>query len=249
MKRKSRFFRTATCLACFFVGLMGSVVAQATFDLASATGTGNGWSWQDSVLLVNDGANITITGTVNDGRRIVVDTNATVSITLQNVSITGLAIVHSPLLLNDGATVTLTIEGENMLTAGDWGAGVQAPEGTTLIINGIEGSLSANGGDYGAGIGGTYIHSAGNITINSGIVTATGGIGGAGIGGGDAEIGGVVLPFIYLKNYEGRITEIPFVDGTISISETKILIDIPKYHFEFDYDDIEKLYFKNKKSL
>ena len=44
--------------------------AQATFDLAAGTGTGAGWTWEDPVLTVNNGANITITGQVSNGRRI-----------------------------------------------------------------------------------------------------------------------------------------------------------------------------------
>jgi hypothetical protein len=107
--------------------------------------------------------------------------------------------------------------------------------------------LAAKGGDYGAGIGGAHIYSGGNITINSGAVKATGGIGGAGIGGGDGEIGGTILSFLYLEDKDGLITEIPFVDGTLTITETQILVNIPKYHYEFDYYEIEKFYFKNKK--
>jgi hypothetical protein len=44
--------------------------------------------------------------------------------------------------------------------------------------------LQAQGGMYGAGIGGGYMNSGGNVTINGGNVTAQGGMYGAGIGGG-----------------------------------------------------------------
>jgi hypothetical protein len=56
-------------------------------------------------------------------------------------------------LLNDGANLTLTIIGDNTLIAGNDCAGIQAPYGTTLTIDGA-GSLKANGGGFGAGIGG-----------------------------------------------------------------------------------------------
>ncbi|MBR4208455.1 MAG: Ig-like domain-containing protein [Lachnospiraceae bacterium] len=52
-----------------------------------------------------------------------------------------------------------------------------------LILDG-EGSITATGGYYGAGIGGGYQGAGNNITINGGVVTATGGPSGAGIGGG-----------------------------------------------------------------
>ena len=38
--------------------------------------TGDGWTWVDPVLTVNDGANITITRQVDNGRRIQVAENA-----------------------------------------------------------------------------------------------------------------------------------------------------------------------------
>jgi len=127
--------------------------AQATFNLETGTGTGTGYTWSNPILTINNGATITITGTVSDGRRIEVAANASVNITLDNVSITGLADNQSPLLLNDGATVALTIEGVNTLTAGNNCAGIQAPDGTTLTIGGT-GFLTATGGNFGAGIGG-----------------------------------------------------------------------------------------------
>jgi len=43
--------------------------AQATFNLAAGTGTGAGWTWNDPVLTINDGANITITGQVKETRK------------------------------------------------------------------------------------------------------------------------------------------------------------------------------------
>ena len=125
---------------------------------------------------------------------------------------TGLQANESPLALNAGANVRLEIRGTNVLTAGDCPtytgadnncAGISAPGGyngpyaaavigTTLSIDGT-GTLTATGGDLGAGIGGSGYRSStnggGTITINSGAVTAIGGDGGAGIGGGGAPAG------------------------------------------------------------
>ena len=52
-----------------------------------------------------------------------------------------------------------------------------------------EGKLTANGGDYAAGIGGSFARSGSDITITGGEVNANGGICGAGIGGGQRGSG------------------------------------------------------------
>ena len=84
------------------------------------------------------------------------------------------------------AQVNLTLTGENVLTSGGSKAALNVPANATLIImEGSSGSLVANGGYKGAGIGGDNNQSAGVITINGGTIIATGGgYGGAGIGSG-----------------------------------------------------------------
>ncbi|MDR2990773.1 MAG: immunoglobulin domain-containing protein [Burkholderiaceae bacterium] len=175
--------------------------AASTFDLSSAPGSpissaDYNWDPGTKVLTVNDGADITITGATSDGTRIEVAASATATITLDNASIDLSALPsptlnESPLLLDAGANVTLTIEGNNLLQGGSRGgalshaAGIGAPAGTTLTINGT-GTLTANGGYSSAGIGGDgTTGTGGDITIDSGTVIAQGGyMGGAGIGGG-----------------------------------------------------------------
>ena len=61
--------------------------AQATFNLETGTGTGTGWIWNDPVLTVNDGANITITGAVSNGRRIDVAVQKNIRIESKKCSI------------------------------------------------------------------------------------------------------------------------------------------------------------------
>ena len=96
-----------------------------------------------------------------------------------------------------GATVNLTLVGNNVLRSGSGRAGLEVPNGSTLIITTAStGSLAATGGS-GAGIGGGSGRSGGNITINGGTITANnsdGGVGGsgAGIGGGNNGSGGTV---------------------------------------------------------
>jgi hypothetical protein len=63
-------YQKITALALFFFAFTATTHAQATFNLATGIGTGTGWTWNDPVLTVNDGANITITGQVSNERRI-----------------------------------------------------------------------------------------------------------------------------------------------------------------------------------
>ena len=103
---------------------------------------------------------------------------------------------------------TIELDGDNKLKSGGYNAGLEKNEreskGTLTIKDdkGKDGSLTAEGGDGGvgigggAGIGGGYESGAGNIEITGGTVEAVGGEGAAGIGGGvygtghDIEISG-----------------------------------------------------------
>ena len=97
---------------------------------------------------------------------------------------------------------TIELDGDNELKSGSNNAGLeknkQESKGTLTIKDdkGKDGSLTAEGGEGGAGIGGGYESGAGNIEITGGTVEAVGGEGAAGIGGGvygpgrDIEISG-----------------------------------------------------------
>jgi hypothetical protein len=149
------------------------------------------WNFNNNIITVNNGANLEITGTVNNGRRIVVAANATAIITLKDASITipNSPQYLSPLSLNSGARLTLIIEGENYLKAADSSSGIQVPSGTSLTIDGT-GSLTA-AGTSGAGIGGSNQNSTcGTVTIEGGTITSIGDRWGAGIGGGFYDGGG-----------------------------------------------------------
>ena len=97
---------------------------------------------------------------------------------------------------------TIELDGKNELKSGGGSAGLEKNDhessGKLTIKDdkGKDGSLTAEGGDGGAGIGGGYESGAGNIEITGGTVKAVGGAGAAGIGGGvygtghDIEISG-----------------------------------------------------------
>lgn len=90
---------------------------------------------------------------------------------------------------------TLILDGTNYITttAERFPAILPGGSGTTLTIQG-SGSMTANGGQYAAGIGtGSYesgLYTCGNIVIKSGTITATGGENSAGIGCGNNGICG-----------------------------------------------------------
>ena len=174
--------------------LMGNVWAQSsetTIDMADNAPpiNGEGWTFANNVFTILDGANVIITGTNANQRRIEVAANATANITLNGVIIQNLGSNQSPLLLNNGANVILTIEKENTLTAGIGGAGIQTTN-ATIIIDGTGRLITAGGGNGptgssgGAGIGGGNNGAGGNIVINGGVVEAWGNNGAQGIGRG-----------------------------------------------------------------
>ena len=89
---------------------------------------------------------------------------------------------------NSDNSSTLEIKGDGSLTAtgGENGAGIGASWNNigSRNITIAGGSVTAKGGERAAGLGGGYQGSGENITIAGGTVTATGGQEGAGVGGG-----------------------------------------------------------------
>ena len=102
----------------------------------------------------------------------VVNRNVTID---ELVTVTG----NVRLILTDGTTLTVNggIGGINVAKGNSFSVYAQSVGENT-------GRLTANSGDWGAGIGGGNGKAAGTITIHGGEVTANGSKGGAGIGGG-----------------------------------------------------------------
>ncbi|MCL2694573.1 MAG: hypothetical protein FWE60_05665, partial [Oscillospiraceae bacterium] len=76
---------------------------------------GTDWSFDGTILTISDGADIEVTGSVSNGRRIVVEAG-TADVTLNGVTISGLGNNQSAITLNTGATLNLTLTGSNELT-------------------------------------------------------------------------------------------------------------------------------------
>ena len=126
---------------------------------------------------------IVLTGELSGNCAISISDGATV--TLNNVKIVG---EHNNSYQWAGITcegdATIILEGDNTVKGfyEDY-PGIYIAENHTLTIDGT-GTLKASSNGYGAGIGGGYGKSCGNIIINGGTITATGGDYAGGIGSG-----------------------------------------------------------------
>lgn len=150
---------------------------------------------------------ITIVGTNTANNKVVVKDGVIAKIILKNVAISNAD--ESPFQLLGSSEVELTLSGTNTLTCSNTSyymgtcAGLYVASTASITIaaetDDTTDSLTANGGIYGAGIGGSFIsfnddseNAAGVINIDSGEVTPTGGYYAAGIGGGYRGNGGEI---------------------------------------------------------
>ena len=172
-------------------------VSQGTLrapDLTVLGGTEDtDYTYLGGVLTLKTSTPLTVSGSTATNK-IMVESGVTANITLSgaDIDVSGTSDACA-FELQGTANVTLTLAGgtSNCLTSDINYAGLQVPENAALTISGT-GELTANGGDYGAGIGGGGYGGGGAITINGGIVTANGSVLGAGIGGGHHGNGGAV---------------------------------------------------------
>lgn len=159
----------------------GSIEITATANAEGGTTqtvSQGGSSAEDSNPTITSNGNQTgntITIKADDG------TTANVTIKDTNIS-TGSAAIKT----EGKGNVNLNVEGTNNVTSGAQHAGVEKSNEGNLTIGSESGNgkLTANGGMYGAGIGGGARGDGTDITISGGEVTANGGINSAGIGGG-----------------------------------------------------------------
>lgn len=148
---------------------------------------------------ITQGGNYTIEGTGQSTSNTISVTgnNIKATITLHNVNIDVSNRSWQAAFLaknNDQSKVHLTIilKGTNSLKSGKFEAGLiwnNSDNNSKLEIKG-DGSLYAAGGEYGAGIGGSYEQEGKNFTITGGNVKAAAGWGAADIGGGESGLGG-----------------------------------------------------------
>ena len=171
-KRKQPMKKLLTTIAAAIGIAVGSATALAdSINLSEVTAD----------TIVADGT--TLTGTLGERVKISIADGATV--TLDGVVINGANDEDcgwAGIICEGGATIIL--KGANTVKGFyEEYPGIYVPEGKTLTIKG-DGSLDASSNGYGAGIGGGYNISCGNIAIEGGNIVATGGYLATGIGGG-----------------------------------------------------------------
>ena len=179
---KGRFWRKALAAALALLIVSGSTPIQPlsqVFEDIAITASAEGTTVDLSSLTGNY--------TAQDGNVLTGSTSGTVTIA-NNANIILSDAEIGGIVCEGSATITLA--GTNSVTGAYLKAGIQiGGSGTTLTIKG-DGSLTANGGYWSAGIGLSAIFnydnnvSSGDIIIEGGTITATGGEWGAGIGTG-----------------------------------------------------------------
>jgi hypothetical protein len=151
------------------------------------------WVISTGDLVIGSGGEYAVSGSTTS-HTISVNTSDAVTITLDNVSI-DVSAASGETAFDSGGNVTLYLIGSNTLKSSASQPGVRVTDGEQLIVSNApssEGSLSASGGGFGAGIGGGYMQNGGAVTINGGTVSAIGGDFAAGIGGAYTGNGGAV---------------------------------------------------------
>lgn len=174
-----------------------------TYDIAQGSVTVNASESGQTVThgtndAVNDSAPVITQSTETTANTVTINADAgcTANVTLSGVNIdaskeSGVNIDASgdsgkaAIQTGGEGKVVIELDGNNTVQGGDGHAGVEKNNGGNLTITdeNDNGSLEANGGEGGAGIGGAY-GKGNNITISGGKVEANGGKGAAGIGGG-----------------------------------------------------------------
>ena len=145
-------------------------------------------STTDKTITIPDGYTVTLAGvniSATGSAGIICSGDATINLEGANTVTT--SAYDYPAVQVGPTGKTLTIQGGGSLTAtgGDNGAGIGSmKDGTCGNLTTTGGTITASGGAYAAGIGSGIYGSCGNITINGGTVTAIGGTGSAGIGTG-----------------------------------------------------------------
>ncbi len=175
-------------------------------DISISAGTNGNNVTQGSTTKEND------TDTVITNRESTASSNTvtidagegeTVNVTLENVNIDTSKTGEAAVSVTGSGNTNIELNGNNTLTSGSGHAGLEhnkTDDSGTLTIqdekndddtakgsaSDTTGSLTANGGYHGAGIGGSS-EKNGQVTITGGEITANGGSQGAGIGGGSGN--------------------------------------------------------------
>ena len=163
-----------------------TAAANADGGTTQTVSQGGGSGVEDSNPIITSNSNQTNnTITINAGD------GTTANVTIKDTNIDTSGTDKAAIKTEGEGNVNLNVEGTNTVTSSKEHAGVEKTNDGNLTIGSESGNgkLTANGGDWGAGIGGGAHGDGSHITITGGEITANGGssnygYGGAGIGGG-----------------------------------------------------------------
>ncbi len=173
-------------------------------------------------IVIPDGG--ILTGTLSGNYKISIAPSATV--TLSNVTIEGENeddYEWAGITCEGDATIIL--EGKNKVTGfSEYYPGIYIAKDHTLTIDG-KGMLDVASGECGAGIGGGWQLSCGNITIKGGTITATGGEAGIGCGSSYTSCGDITINggFVTAEGYCGIGGSCDGLCGNITISSGTVI--------------------------
>ena len=158
----------------------GSITVSATVESQTVSQAGGSPTVDSNPVITSS------SGKTNNTVTITAEKNTTANVTLENVNIDTGTTGGAAITTSGEGNVNIELNGTNTVQSGNTHAGVEKKDNGTLTITdeNKDGSLTATGGNYGAGIGGGYEGSGSNIAIEGGKVKAIGGTHGAGIGGG-----------------------------------------------------------------
>ena len=158
-------------------------------DITVNAGSGGQTVTQGSQVDVPDSAPVITGSSTKNTLTINAEKDQTANVTLSDVNIDVSSEGKAAVSTTGEGNVSIELNGGSTLRSGYEHAGLEKKNGGKLTIADEDknGKLTAEGGKYGAGIGGGDQGAGSGITITGGEIKATGGQYGAGIGGGKGD--------------------------------------------------------------
>ena len=184
----------STLLALLLLASLPVSAHAATWDIGKGDITVNAESGGQTVrqgggAAVPDSAPVITGSSTENTLTINAEKDQTANVTLSDVNIDVSSEGKAAVTTTGEGNVSIELNGDNTLKSGKGHAGLEKKNGGKLTIADEDknGKLTAEGGKYGAGIGGGDQGAGSGITITGGEIKATGGKYGAGIGGGKGD--------------------------------------------------------------
>ena len=186
----------STLLALLLLANLPVSALAAEWDIGSGditvnAGSGGQTVTQGSQVDVPDNAPVITGSSTENTVTINAEKDQTANVTFSGANIDGSTKDKAAVSTTGEGNVSIELDGDSTLKSGLNHAGLEKNNGGSLTIADEDknGKLTAEGGGYGAGIGGGNRGTGSNITISGGEVEATGGRWSAGIGGGNRGTG------------------------------------------------------------